>query len=147
MITIHHIHKYSTFYKIFQKICFDIWTPNSIRACTFLLVPDFMVRRTLVRDTWCPTTCCFMIHMCSYVQVRPHGQPAECIKELLRLVKKFPDGFFMHTTAFFNAALRGAFARRSTKSPASYFCKIISFIRTHLCRSWIFCGEKEWCVC
>ena len=36
---------------------------------TFLLVPDFMVRQTLVIDTWCPTTCCFLVHMCSYVQV------------------------------------------------------------------------------
>ena len=41
--------------------------PGMAGTCTFLLVPDFMVRRTLVRDTWCPTTCCFVIHMCSYV--------------------------------------------------------------------------------
>ena len=78
--------------------------------CTFLLVPDFMVRRTLVMDTWCLTTCCFMIYMCSYVQVRPHAQPAEYFRQLVILVKKFPEAFFMHATAFFNAALRGAFA-------------------------------------
>ena len=28
---------------------------GDVTTCTFLLVPDFMVRRTLVRDTWCPT--------------------------------------------------------------------------------------------
>ena len=67
-----------------------------------------------------------MIHMCSYVQVRPHGQPAECIKELLRLVKKFPDGFFMHTTAFFNAALRGAFA---ASAPAVAYARQLLHVR------------------
>ena len=67
-----------------------------------------------------------MIHMCSYVQVRPHGQPAECIKQLLRLVKKFPDGFFMHTTAFFNAALRGAFA---ASAPAVAYARQLLHVR------------------
>ena len=64
--------------------------------------------------------------MCSYVQVRPHGQPADCIKQLVQLVKKFPDGFFMHTTAFFNAALRGAFA---ASAPAVAYARQLLHVR------------------
>ena len=67
-----------------------------------------------------------MIHMCSYVQVRPHGQPANCIKQLVQLVKKFPEGFFMHTTAFFNAALRGAFA---ASAPAVAYARQLLHVR------------------
>ena len=100
--------------------------PGMAGTCTFLLVPDFMVRRTLVRDTWCPTTCCFMIHMCSYVQVRRHRQPADCINQLVQLVKKFPEGFFMQTAAFFNAALRGAFA---ASAPAVAYARQLLHVR------------------
>ena len=91
--------------------------------CTFLLVPDFMVRRNVSMDTWCPTTCCFLIHMCSYVQVRPHDQAAVCFRQLVKMVKRFPEAFFMQATAFFNATLRGAFA---ASAPAvAYACQLL----------------------
>ena len=99
---------------------------GDVTTCTFLLVPDFMVRRTLVRDTWCPTTCCFVIQMCSYVQVRPHSKPNDCLNQLVQLVKKFPEAFFMHTTAFFNAALRGAFA---ASAPAVAYARQLLHVR------------------
>ena len=99
---------------------------GDVTTCTFLLVPDFMVRRTLVRDTWCPTTCCFVIQMCSYVQVRPHRKPNDCLNQLVQLVKKFPEAFFMHTTAFFNAALRGAFA---ASAPAVAYARQLLHVR------------------
>ena len=82
-----------------------------------------MVRRNLAMDTWCPTTCCFLIHMCSYVQVRPHDQAAVCFRQLVKMVKRFPEAFFMQATAFFNATLRGAFA---ASAPAvAYACQLL----------------------
>jgi hypothetical protein len=99
---------------------------GDVTICMFLLVPDFMVRRTPVMDTWFPTPCCFMIHMCSYVQVRRHRQPHDCINQLVQLVKKFPEGFFMQTAAFFNAALRSAFA---ASAPAVAYARQLLHVR------------------
>ena len=64
--------------------------------------------------------------MCSYVQVRPHRKPHDCINQLVQLVKKFPEGFFMQTAAFFNAALRGAFA---ASAPAVAYARQLLHVR------------------
>ena len=50
----------------------------------------------------------------------------DCINQLVQLVKKFPEGFFMQTAAFFNAALRGAFA---ASAPAVAYARQLLHVR------------------
>jgi hypothetical protein len=44
------------------------------------------------------------------VQVQPNDNTANCLRKLVAMVKMFPEEFFTHATAFFNATLRGAFS-------------------------------------
>ena len=48
------------------------------------------------------------------------------VKQLVKLVKKFPEAFFMQTSAFFNAALRGAFA---ASAPAVSYARQLLHVR------------------